>query len=58
MYILSRVFEYTFCWHLVREWMCHGIRLGGFGEPGLCGLREETPEDLLVVNPWFWDALA
>ena len=48
MDILSRVFEYTFSWDLVGE----------LGEPGPCGLREETPEDLLVVDPWFQDGLA
>ena len=56
MDILSRLFEYTFSWDLVGEWRCHGMRLGGIGEPGPCRTREETPEDLLVVDPLFWDA--
>ena len=40
MDILSRVFEYTFSLDLVGEWMGHGIRLRGLGEPGPCGVRE------------------
>ena len=57
MDILSRLFEYTFSLDLVGEWRCHGMRLRGIGEPGPCGTREETPEDLLVVDPCFSDAL-
>ena len=57
MDILSRWFEYTFSRDLVGEWRCHGTRLGGIGEPGPCGTREKTPEDLLVVDLLFSDAL-
>ena len=57
MDILSRLFEYTFSWDLVGEWRCHGMRLGGIGEPGQSGIRQETPEDPLAVDPLFWDAL-
>ena len=57
MGILSGLFEYTFSWDLVGEWRCHGIRLGGIGEPGPCWIREETPEDLFVVHPLFSDVL-
>ena len=57
MDILSRLFKYTFSWDFVGEWRCYGMTLGGIGEPGPCGIGEETPEDLLVVDPWFWDAL-
>ena len=57
MDIPSRLFEYTFSWDLVGEWRCHGMRLEGVGEPGPCGTREETPEDLLVVGTLYWDAL-
>ena len=57
MDILSRLFQYTFSWDLVGEWRYHGMRLGGIGEPGPCGMREETQEQLLVVDPLFWDLL-
>ena len=57
MDILSQLFDDTFSWNLVGEWRCHGMCLGGIGEPGQCGTREQTPEDLLVVDPLFWDAL-
>ena len=33
------------------------MRLGGILEPGPGGIREETQEDLLVVDPLRWDAL-
>ena len=58
MDILSRLFEYTFSLDLVGEWRCHGMRLRSIREPGPFGIREETPEDPLVVDPLFWDALA
>ena len=51
MDILSQLFRYTFSWDLVGEWMCHGMSLGGLREPGPCGITEEAPEDLLVVDP-------
>ena len=41
MHILSRLFEYTFSGDLVGEWRCHGMRLGGIGEPGPCGTRKK-----------------
>ena len=58
MDILSRSFEYTFSWDLVGERMCHGIRLGGLGDPGPCGSREETLEDFRVDEPLFWEPFA
>ena len=57
MSVLPRLFECTFSWDLVGEWMWHGMRWGGLGEPGPCGNSKETPEDLLVADPLFWEAL-
>ena len=57
MVIIPQLLQYTFSWDFVEKCMCHGMRLGDLGKPGPCGIREETPEDLYVVDPLCSDAL-
>ena len=56
MDILPRLFEYTFSWDFLGEWLCHWMRFGGL-ETDPRGITEENPEDLSFADPLFCDAL-